>query len=245
MPQWFNVSIKLFLLYKFRVNLNFHIIADGSLAGAEQLVVEEIEIFSVDRRHRGNSAARITPWVGDCRSRAVDVQRDLVRSTVDGQIADHLQFAAAAGDPLGLEFHGGILFHVKEIRAAQIFVAHLNPGIDRVDIDGGRHLRLRNIFFVQHDAPRHLGKTASYIRNPEVTNGKLGGRVRGVNIPGGSLGQRRQTREQSDGENYSGSLRGSWQNDSWHQSLMSFVVFFRKRESSPRLETNLPRGFQE
>jgi len=67
-------------------------------------------------------------------------------------------FSAAAYDPFGFEFDGRVLFNVEEIRAFEIFVPRVDPGIDRADVDAGRYLRLRNVFLVQNDASRYLRK---------------------------------------------------------------------------------------
>src|ERR1700687_1973884 len=64
------------------------------------------------------------------------------------RLATPLRPPAVVYDPFGLEFDGRVLFNVKEIRAFKIFVPRLAPGIDRADVDGGRYLRLRNVFLV-------------------------------------------------------------------------------------------------
>ncbi len=181
----------LLLLHHFRINLDLDVISNHRFTRPEKVVVDQIEIPAVDVRCRGNSAARITPGIAHFRSRSINVERDFTCGSVDGQIANYLQLPAAAYHPFGLEVDGRVLFDVKEIRASKIFVPRLNPGIDRTDVDAGRHLRLRNVLLVQDDASRHLRKTPSYIRDRQVTHGKLRGRVRRVNFPGGSLRKRR------------------------------------------------------
>src|SRR5450759_2276734 len=171
----------LLLLYDFRVNLDLDVISNHRFSGLEKVVVDQIEILAVDGRRRGKSASRIAPRVGQFRRRSINVERDFVRSSVDGQIANHLQLPAAAYDPFGLEFDGRVLLNIKEIRASKIFVPPLDPGIDRADVDAGRCLRLRNVFLVQYDASRYLRKIPGDIRDRQVTHRKLRGRVRGVN----------------------------------------------------------------
>src|SRR5271154_3955389 len=136
-PTQSNNPLFLLLFDQLCVDLDFYRVANHCLAGLEEVVVDQIEIFAVDGRGPRDSATQVAPRVGDCRRRSVNVERDFARSSVDREIADYLQLAAATNDILGLEFDGWVLFNVEEIRTLEILVPRLNPRIDRVDVNAG------------------------------------------------------------------------------------------------------------
>src|SRR6266481_4054046 len=119
------------LLHHFRINLDLDVVSNHRFTGLENIVVDQIEVFAVDGRCRGNSAARIAPRIAQFRRWAINIERDLACGSVDGQITDHLQLPAAVYDPFGFEFDGWVLFNVEEIRTFEVFVPRLDPRIDR------------------------------------------------------------------------------------------------------------------
>src|ERR1700722_7200598 len=165
----------LFLLHDFRINLDLDRIANHGLAGPEHLVVSQIEILAIDAGGCRDATARVAPRIRNLRRRPIDIERHFVRCPVDGEIANDLQFTGAARDLLGFEFDGWILFNVKKIGTLKIFIARLDSGVNGIDVNAGRYLRLRDVFVVQHDGPRHLGETTGDIRDPEMADGELSG----------------------------------------------------------------------
>src|SRR5439155_841072 len=187
------------LLRRLDVDRDRHLVADGDAARLEDLVPGEAEVLAVDRGGGLRAGAGVAPRVLDLGRGALDVEAHLARDAVEGEVADHLEVTWGARlDLLRHEHDRRVPDDVEEVGALQMRVALFDAGVDAGGVDGGLDLGAREVLLLHLNRPAQLAERAAHGAHHEVAHRELHARVRGVEIPGGGPGERREREGDDD-----------------------------------------------
>src|SRR5262249_18512672 len=117
------------------------------------------------------------------RRQLLDLEVDLPGHAAHGQVAAHDEAVPAPRDRLRPEGQRRVGGGVEEVGRAQVLVALRLARVDRGRVDGDVDGRVLRVLQVEIDRPGHLAEAAADVRDHEVADGELGGRVRRVDVP--------------------------------------------------------------
>src|SRR6266702_4211232 len=122
-------------LYQFGIN------GHADLVAHDPLIASHAKVSPVHGPRSGHTHMQPSLLVLDRLRGAVDVKRDRLRDTADGQVPSDLQFVRPAGLNLrGSKRQSRILLNIKEVIAAQVVIAHLDAGIHGSNVNPGKRL---------------------------------------------------------------------------------------------------------
>src|SRR4051794_7327160 len=154
------------------------LVADQEASTVHRDVEVDAPLLAGDGRGALEAGAGAAPRVG-LDAEELDVQGDRLGDALDGEVTGHEEPLAAVLDDGAGEGHRAIVLHVEEVAGAQVRVAVLVAGVDRVEVDGGG----RDGVLAGDDLALELLEEATDLAH-QVAGGEADLRVAGVDAPG-------------------------------------------------------------
>src|SRR5215472_5778896 len=133
----FPQSVVALVFDEFDIEFDRDFVAHCYAAGFHHRIIEASEVFAADFGCGQHADFCATLRVLDRVGRAIDIEHDLTRNGVDGEVSHYAELSRSGGLHFGrMELHHRILLYVEELFALQIGISFRFARIDGRTVDG-------------------------------------------------------------------------------------------------------------